>query len=516
MTINSRPSHRLNRWLLAIRRLWIFCLLLLLGGAGAGYFAGLQAPQVNTATSVILVAPLEGNPFYPSARGEQLVNLITEAQIIKSDAVVSQVIEATGLNDTPAELRQNVSTNVPVNTQLIEITVADADKDKAARTAQSFAEAYLEFRSGQADSSLQGQVAGIQDEIERLDADLAKKTTLLNAKSTPAVEKTVLQAQLQAGADQIAALGARMSSLSTTLVDPGQIVTPAMADPASLLGPPLLGAFGGACATAAVCAGLLWLVVRRGRIRTTHELQRLELNPMHVVASSPARAVGGRKANSFPAFRSRLTGLLRQSENRVLMLVPVEAEQDFPHSSIAVAEALSDARYRTLLIDTTGLVLDPEDSAFPKAGFGEVLSGSIALTRAVERRDEHLHVLSAGSWLHGLEHSLDERALVQLLAEAKSRYDAVLIVAADPHSSAVQWLLSSVRSVLLEVRLRKTRQSDLDAVHQICEDLRVRVQATLICPEHAPRWSQSGGHTADLVLDIDPDGVAEISSGKIG
>ncbi|WP_431711835.1 hypothetical protein [Glutamicibacter uratoxydans] len=517
MNIATTPSHRLKRWLLELRRLWFFCLLLLLGGTGAGYFAGLQIPQNHSATGVILVAPLEGNPFYPSARGEQLVNLITEAQVIKSDTVVSQVIQATGLNGTPGQIRQSLSTNVPVNTQLIEITYADADKNEAVRISQAFAEAYLEFRSSQANRSLQGQVTGIQEEIDKLSSDMAEYTVLLNSDTTPAVEKTVLQAQLEAGAGQIAALGARMSSLSTTLVDPGQVVTPALADRASLLSPPFLGAVAGLFLAAFLAAGLLWLAVRRGKIRVERQLQRLELNPIHAVISTATRTAGNAKSHSFSAFRSQLLGILNQGENRVVMVLPTAKETGFPLSSIAVAEALSSAHYRTLIIDTTGSGLDPEQSMIPKEGFGEVLDGTITLTRAVDQRSEYLSVLGVGSWRHGFTAVKDKRLLTQLLAEATSRYDAVVIVAADPSDSATQWLMSGVHSVLLEVRLRTTRSSELLAAQQICSDLQAPVHGTLICPQNASHWRTHQSNYASARHDAaNSEEIPEISSGKVG
>ncbi len=44
-------------------------------------------PAPYKATATVLVSPLEGNPYSPDGRGDDLVNLQTEAQLVTTDRV---------------------------------------------------------------------------------------------------------------------------------------------------------------------------------------------------------------------------------------------------------------------------------------------------------------------------------------------------------------------------------------------------------------------------------------------
>ena len=68
-------------------------------GAALGVAAGLRRAEEHSATSSILVSPLEGNPFSPSGRGDDLVNLETEAQLVGSDPVAREVSAMSGIGD---------------------------------------------------------------------------------------------------------------------------------------------------------------------------------------------------------------------------------------------------------------------------------------------------------------------------------------------------------------------------------------------------------------------------------
>ena len=66
--------------------------------------AGLRRAEDHTAQASILVSPLDGNPFYPSGRGDDLINLETEAQLVQSDSVANAVAERIGDPGTASDL----------------------------------------------------------------------------------------------------------------------------------------------------------------------------------------------------------------------------------------------------------------------------------------------------------------------------------------------------------------------------------------------------------------------------
>ena len=87
MTDDQQTSPRRAALVAALRRSAILILVLVATGTALGVAAGLRRAEDHTARASILVSPLDGNPFYPSGRGDDLINLETEAQLVTSDSV---------------------------------------------------------------------------------------------------------------------------------------------------------------------------------------------------------------------------------------------------------------------------------------------------------------------------------------------------------------------------------------------------------------------------------------------
>ena len=499
----SRSSLTLLRS--ASRKLWALTAILALLGASVGFVVGYDAPRVQTASTVILVTPLEGNPFYPGSRGEQLINLTTEAQVLKSDKVATMAIEKLGVDAQPATFLRRLSTNVPPNTQLIEITFEHNNADTAVTGAQTFADSYLEFRSDQAAAYLQGQIGGIREEIDNLTERMGNLTQKLNNEATPALERTVLEAQLNSGASQIAALGARESTLATTRIDPGQIVTRANLDRAALLGRRELLTIAGFVGGLGLGI-LLMLINARGNkvLRRPDELKSFGINAMQVVHQSEV-ASDDPKANN-PAwtrnspklteFRSQLLSMVQNSNRRVLLIAPADEARDYPRSYSAVAEILVTAGLKTLVIDTTGKALGDEDGQ-SISGLGEVLSGQVTLDSVTQTSNHLLCLVGQGDLIKQYESGLSSERLNELLITAGNEFEAVLVIAQDLNLSITQWLVSVIPTVLVEVELGATQRKDIKAAQNICVSLAAELKALLIRPRttssarHQLRWRAS-------------------------
>src|SRR6478735_8387225 len=92
-----------------VRGHWILLVVTTLLGLGLGFLASTRLHDKASATATVLLNPLEGNPFYPSTRGENLVNMGTEAQALRSDAVAALVTGATGSTIATKDLLDNVT-----------------------------------------------------------------------------------------------------------------------------------------------------------------------------------------------------------------------------------------------------------------------------------------------------------------------------------------------------------------------------------------------------------------------
>ena len=238
--------------------LWIIVLTALVG-LGLGIGASTQITPQSTATAKILLTPLEGNPFYPSSRGEQLVNLETEAQALRSTQVAELATPEIPGDMTPAEQLGRVDVSVPVNTQILEVSYTAGNDDTAAAGAQAFADSYLEYRRANATALIDDQVADLDEQIDSVSAQLTEQSNALAGVSDNSPQATLIREQLSTLSSQLATLNATRTDLTTRSTDPGQLVTPAEVDAGGPVTPqvllPLLGLLIGA--GAGVVIGLI-------------------------------------------------------------------------------------------------------------------------------------------------------------------------------------------------------------------------------------------------------------------
>lgn len=487
LEIRADKKSRLAALKSAPKKVWVLAIILALLGAGLGFVAGNSAPRSHSASTVILVTPLEGNPFYPGSRGEQLINLTTEAQVLKSDQVATKVIESLGSDAQPGDYLRRVESRVPANTQLIEITFEARRPEQAVLGAQSFAEAFLEFRSNQAATHLQGQIDGIRSEIEKLTKSMGELTQQVNDQARPAFERTIIEAQLSSGASQISALGARESTLATTRIDPGQIVTRAHLDQAALLGIRELFTIAGFLGGAILGFLLLLSSTRSSKVlRRAEELDSFGVTAMRVV-QEPAGSLEiehpalTRSSPLQAKFRSQLLGMVQTSNRRVLLLTPASESSAYPDSFQTLADTLVSSGLKTLIIDTTGKAL-PDENPRTFAGLGEVLSGQLSLTEAARNSNQLLWLVGQGDLINQYEGGLTSDSLNSLLIDAGKEFEVVLVVAQDLNLPITQWLVSVIPTVLVEVQLGTTRRKEVEAARNICVSLAAELKALLVRP----------------------------------
>src|SRR3954471_24516535 len=96
VTDDQQTSPRRAALVAALRRSAVLILVLAATGTALGVAAGLRRAEDHTARASILVSPLDGNPFNPNGRGDDLINLETEAKLVSSDSVAEAAAERTG------------------------------------------------------------------------------------------------------------------------------------------------------------------------------------------------------------------------------------------------------------------------------------------------------------------------------------------------------------------------------------------------------------------------------------
>ncbi|WP_304451863.1 Wzz/FepE/Etk N-terminal domain-containing protein [Nocardiopsis sp. YSL2] len=268
-----------------------------LGGLVLATAAVLTVPPTYTSTAAVQVRPTGVAELTGERSGRVAgdVNLDTEAQIVLSDQVASQVAatlaESGGAAPETDDLRERVDVTVPPNSNVLEIHYTAGSAESARTGADAYAQAYLDRREEQVRELVGSQLDALRAEQEARYESLAE----LVAESAGAT------ASAQAGADaraealraEIAELGNGISplgALQETIV-PGQVITPASAPEGPTSPIPALWLLGGAAL--GLLAGLLAAVARDRLdplLRDTEETPRISGVPVLLDLSGDRRS----------------------------------------------------------------------------------------------------------------------------------------------------------------------------------------------------------------------------------
>ena len=207
---------RRRRWL--VLGIALICSLL-----GVAY--GFRQVATYQTEAVVLIRPTKVDLGRTSLRPDQLVNLLTEREVILSEATAADVAEKTGVHGR--DLTKDLSIIVVEGTQVVEIQYVDTDPARAQAVTQGFAEAYLEQRAAVAEADVARKVADIrarrdaaEQELATVNAEIGRSDPNSPAFATAQSRRDLLISEIQ----QVQTELANVLALST---DPGEILTPA-------------------------------------------------------------------------------------------------------------------------------------------------------------------------------------------------------------------------------------------------------------------------------------------------
>lgn len=448
----------------------VLTLALALLGLAVGGFVGWNRSNVQVAEATILINPLDGNPFSTTGSGDDLINMVTESELMRSDAVADLVREDLGTAESPAAVLGGLSVSVPPNSQIIEISYEGHTRDEATARAQAFAEQYLVFRRERATTLAASQGERVEAQVR---ARTKEQTTLSRklAVAEPGSDNaTVLQAQLDAATTQINQLRARASEIEAMPINPGQVVTPATIAPQGPLGAkvafPLAGLIGGLLTALA-----LTLIRARldNRIHHADDISVMGHKLLGEVSASESESIASAMitaphlARPTDAYRNLRVKILTADHRRPLtiLVATTSAQQTRPVTVAALTLAMAASRLETVLVDAAGSmsrILDPQQSA--NSSLGDVLgrdgNPELALTELVPhakfiRNDDPLSV----------EDSFMTPQMKRLLESLRIRSDLVIFSAGSIHDSRTLAIADSCDAVILEATAGASTYTDL-------------------------------------------------------
>lgn len=460
--------------------------LAVLGGLAVG-----ARGSGHSAETVILVTPLQGNPFSPD-RGDDLVNMETEARLVTSDAVATLVAADLGA-DPGAPVLRGVEVKVPANTQLVQITVTDADRAEARNRAAAFADAYLAYRQARSQEVVRQRQAHLDEQSSATEAEIATVTRQLSRTQPGSARAQVLQAQITDAAGRLSQVRTEVAGLGAASRDPGQVVTPAAVDPEGPLSGWRLGAVAGAFL--GLLGSLVWFVVRLrrgGRITAPSDAEALGL-PVLDDATAGARA--------------RLLAGAPTGRTCVALVQAADAGDDGAPGDpwAGLADSFARARYRTVRVRT--------DVPGPGPGLLEVLRGEEPLDAVLVRpSDDHAAAgfgapveLLAGSPRtdHEVADLVASSAMTDLVTELRRHADVVLLEGAVASSALAQALVQAADQTVLLLRPGTSRARHVTDLTDLADRSGTRVVGALWHVDDPSAESAAEAHLATLTVTRD-------------
>ncbi|CAM3886331.1 hypothetical protein NOMA109596_15230 [Nocardioides marinus] len=486
---SSPARHRSRSLRTHLRFLAATTAVLTLTAAGSvgGWWVAQQAADRHRATSVLLVTPLPGNPFSPGGRGDELVNLETEAQLVRSDAVAELVARDLGLSAEPSELLEVVSVDVPANTQLLRITAEAGSDTDARRLAQGFADTFLAYRSARTQSSMFDQLELARQQVKERVRERVDLVDKLQAAAPDSAAATLIGQQIVDLSTQIGLLRARASELEAGSLDSGQVITPASAAPVGLPGGTVGAAVAGGLVGAALGLLLVLAVARLDpRVRAATELRGDEVPLLGCVSADAGQDPAG-----VSGLRAALLAALPRHPS-VLLTAGCSPRDDLPDREVvdALVRSLAAGGLRVAELELDGAV-EPVGTA---ASLLDLLLDPSRSTALDADPDGVLRVGGATAAEH-----LDEVAVAArtgaVLQELRLRMDVVVLRGRTLASPLAQAAAAHTDLVLLQVHGGRTsRRSLWSAVQDARTWGAVQVSTVLVTGPGSggQRWTRPG------------------------
>lgn len=339
-----------------VRRRAMLAVGVLLGGILAWLFTNLTGPEYESKASV-LVKPVGMAALNPSARPDQLVNLPTERQLIRSTATVNLAAEKMGSPDaSPSSMLSHLTITIPEGTQILEISFSAKDPETAQAGAQAFADAYLEQRRAQAEVEVQERAEHLASEIENVSRELDEANARFVASEEGSLERTLAQADIELLTSRLRDFHADLADLELVSVDPGSVIAPATLPTKPSSQPPWLLTVVGAFAGGILALPLAFTRDRLDRrIWDESDIETLPVGP--VLGSVPARPgpLSGSEdrrtvTDAYRKACQNIVSALALSGGRKIAVTSTNA--DASETTAGLASAMASLKYSVLLMGT--------------------------------------------------------------------------------------------------------------------------------------------------------------------
>jgi capsular polysaccharide biosynthesis protein len=432
------------------------------------------APKTYTARIAVLVRPtVSDGTQLAGGRTSSVLNLDTEAQIVRSSLVASRAANLLGTGEDPLDLVRHVTITVPANTAVLDINFTASTPLSAQQGTRAFATAYLANRAATAQAVVDADVAEIQSAVSALDVelnDLAAQLTLLPSGEPDRVylegERTLKLQSKGRLQEQLDALVGGAVTGGEVLTDPRLPQNPSAPNQRVYL-------VGGMLAGLLLGLALALLAERRNRrVWRADEITDLHglpvLAEIELVETSDGRLEG---AASAATELSHLANTIRARSHEVGTVNAVVGAS-LGHAtgwvSAGLALTLSRSGDRVTLVSAAPVPAAATGTlkVLPKAGLAELLTGSGDVDDVLVSVPDvaTLTVIGVGADSSLGREWLNSTAMRELVAELEQR-NAFVVLDSDavPQSGDAQAMAALAAHTVIVADLGRTTPNELAA-----------------------------------------------------
>jgi capsular polysaccharide biosynthesis protein/Mrp family chromosome partitioning ATPase len=503
-----------------VRRRWrllVACSLLAVLLAAA--YHQLRPPRF-VSTASVLVAPIEAGDSAQPLNGQRQrgpLDLATEAQLVRSTAVAAAARSALGGSRSITELTAAVSTNVPEESSIIQISFEAGTAGEAQRGAEAFAAAYLAHRERTARSNLDEQIASLQRQIVKVREDLAAASAAVATAVPRSPEAALAHTSADLLTSQLSTLSRTLGALQASPTTPGRVITSASGT-AAPSGPPLPVLLAGGALLGLLLGSSVALLRERTdrRVRTAADVGHLAGMPVVPLTDGgnlrPLALVEPYSSTDGQSFRRLRNTLLSTLPTGGRLILVAGADQGYATRRVGVnlAAALARSDCSVVFVDAYAEGAgDRGRPAEPSPGLSEMLAGACRLRDAVRPVETvpNLWWIGAGRDCDGLTRQLQRRAAGSVMGGLKESCDFVVVHTAPATTSPdAQTVARWADAGIVVVEAGRTLGTQLtNSVSQFHEVGLTRLWCVLARQQPRPGPQETGAEEA-MLGDPTPDG----------
>ena len=443
----QHPDHQtdLRDYIRVLRARKFEVLVIALAAFVTAMFFSFRSTPVYEGRAKVLVRPVQ-NFTSTSVSLPQSPNLDTERELILSQAVAQNVRSDLRLSLSLDGLLANVKVAVVADTEILVVKYDDPDPAMAARVANGFTDAYVEFRTSQALDQFQAAAGAVQERINTVRDDIAGINRSIESANDPTV-KGSLQSQRDSLVAQLGVLQQKLVDLQaagTALSGAAEVVQRAERPKAPISPQKARDGILGLLAGLGLGVGFVFLRERLDdRIKSRVELERRMGAP--VVAAVP-RVPGWRRAEDAQlimrrdpknpvseAYRTLGTNIQYMASRQQLRVVMVTSSmggegKSTTSSNLAVVLAQSGKRVILISADLRRPRVHNFFGLRNDVGLANVLSDGITLSQVA--RDPgipNLRIVTAGFIPHDPAALLGSQRAAKFIGSLREVADFIVI-----------------------------------------------------------------------------------------